>query len=203
MSFEASLQFGKVGESAIARWMRARGWYVLPIYEKELGEGKGPQLYTPDTALIGTDMLVFRGDKTLWIEAKHKSAFTWHRITGRWTTGIDMRHYDHYCRIDDETPWPVWLLFLHRDGRAKDTPPGKVSPTGLFGHTLAYLRKNKNHQHKNGGKAGMVYWAKEQLKPLADLKDVLAASIDGPRVEEIVNSPAHIVEQVNASDIGW
>lgn len=200
MSFKASLQVGKVGESAIAQWMRARGWYVLPIYEKELGQGKGPQLYTPETQLIGTDMLAFRGGKTLWIEAKHKSAFTWHRNTARWTTGIDLRHYADYCRIDDETPWPVWLLFLHRDGRAKDTPPDMVSPTGLFGGTLDYLRKHENHRSDKWAK-GMVYWAVKRLRLIARLEDVLACN--GPRVDEITSSPVHIVEQVDAVDITW
>ena len=171
MSFEDSLQRGQVGESLIAKWLRSRGWFVLPIYEKEIGTGKGPRLFTPNETLIGTDMFAFNHNGGIWIESKHKTAFSEHRITGNWTTGIDLHHYEHYCRINDETPWPVWLLFLHRGGQAKDSPPD--SPTGLYGGSLDYLRAKENHRHENWGKTGMVYWARQDLKLIATLEEVI------------------------------
>ncbi len=150
MSFEAALKQGKIGESAIATYFRNKGYAVLPAYEIEIETGKGPRLYAPDKELISPDMLVFRSDKCFWIEAKHKTAFSWHRLTQRWVTGIDLKHYEHYCVVDESSPWPVWLLFLHRGGQAKDSPPD--SPAGLFGNTLAYLKDNENHRHQNWGK---------------------------------------------------
>jgi len=174
MNFNARLEKGQVAESLIANWLRSRGWYVLPIYEKEGESNKGPRLFTPQKTLIGTDMFIFRGDQRRWIEAKHKSAFTWYRNGQRFTTGIDFHHYLHYCQIDDLTPWPVWLLFLHRDGRARDTPPDKESPTGLFGNTLAYLREHESHTSENWGTHGMVYWAERDLRRLATLEEVLS-----------------------------
>jgi len=170
MSFETSLKYGQAGESAIALWLRSRGNTVLPVYEKIIDEGKGPQLYTPDKEVIAPDLFVFGDGKAFWIEAKHKTAFTWHRITERWCTGIDLRHYGEYCIVDDETPWPVWLLFLHEGGQAKDSPPD--SPQGLFGNTLEYLRQHENHRHANWGRSGMVYWALETLTKLATLEEV-------------------------------
>jgi len=169
--FQNNLDYGKAGESAIARWFQQHGFTVLPVYEKVIHEGKGPQLYMADSTLIAPDLLVFSSTKrTYWIEAKHKRAFTWHRITSRWVTGIDLRHYEDYCRVDDETPWRVWLLFLHDGGQAKDSPPD--SPAGLFGNELSYLRLHENHRHKNWGRSGMVYWAIDSLKKLATLDNI-------------------------------
>jgi len=159
-------RFGLAGESAIARWLRSRGNCVLPVYEKLVDEGKGPQLYLPGGTLIAPDLFVFNDKRALWIEAKHKSAFSWHRLSQQWVTGIDLRHYRHYCRVDDETPWPVWLLFLHDGGQAKDSPPD--SPRGLFGRSLSYLRQHENHRSDRWGRYGMVYWARSDLLLLAE-----------------------------------
>jgi len=169
-NFQRKLEIGKIGETQIAKWFQSRGFAVLPVYEKEQGEFKGPVLYTASKGQkVAPDMLVFKKDKTLWIEAKHKSAFTWHRKTERWTTGIDRHHFNDYLAIADLSDIPVWLLFLHRVGVAKDTPHGMVSPTGLYGGEIFYLTKNINHTHQNWGKSGMVYWAHDKLKHIAPL----------------------------------
>lgn len=144
---------------------------MLPVYEIIKNQGKGPQLYMPDGELIAPDLFVFSTNGAWWVEAKHKTAFTWHRNTGRWTTGIDLRHYEDYCKVDDLTPWPVWLLFLHEGGQAKDSPAS--SPSGLFGNTLMSLRAHENHRSYNWGKTGMVYWALASLKKLAELGEVM------------------------------
>ena len=43
-------------------------------------------------------------------------------MTGHWVTGIDLRNYEDYLRVQAISPWPIWLLFLHFDGQAKDYP---------------------------------------------------------------------------------
>lgn len=144
---------------------------MLPVYEIIKSQGKGPQLYMPNTELIAPDLFVFRGTNAWWMEAKHKTAFTWHRNTGRWVTGIDMRHYTDYCKVNDLTPWDVWLVFLHEGGQAKDSPAN--SPAGLFGNTLKFLREHENHRSGNWGKGGMVYWALASLQKMAELEEVL------------------------------
>lgn len=164
--FADNLAYGAAGESAIARWLRSRGHGVLPVYEKIVDTGKGPQIYMPRAELIAPDLLVFKSDGALWVEAKHKNAFSWHRITNCWVTGIDERHYEHYLRVDRETPWRVWLLFLHEGGQAKDSEP---SPSGLFGNTLRRLSQTVNHRSDKWA-AGMVYWAIDSLKKLADME---------------------------------
>jgi hypothetical protein len=167
--FAQALAYGQAGESAIAMWFRNKGYSVLPIYEKILDDNKGPRLFLPTETRVAPDLLVFKTGRALWIEAKHKTAFSWHRLTERWVTGIDIRHYNDYCVIDDSTPWPVWLLFLHRGGTAKDSPE---SPAGLFGNELSVLRQCENHRHENWGKSGMVYWAKDKLIRIADVADL-------------------------------
>ncbi len=175
MSFEESLRYGQAGESAIARWLIARGSTVMPVYEKILDTDKGPQVFTPGGPLIAPDLFVFGRGQQVWIEAKHKSAFTWHRLTGHWVTGIDLRHYTDYCQVARVTPFPVWLLFLHKDGTAKDSPPD--GPVGLFGADIESLRQNEHHRHANHGTSGMVYWARDvdggPLRKLAALDEIV------------------------------
>ncbi len=172
VNFQRTLAMGKTGEGIIANWLRGRGFNVLPVYEKEQQEYKGPALYSIDGPLIAPDMLAFkRTGKTFWIEAKTKSAFTWYRLTSQWCTGIDLRHYEDYLRVQSLSPWPVWLLFLHYPGQAKDSPLG--CPTGLFGGTIEYLSRNENHRSPNWGRSGMVYWSSDTLHKIAELADVL------------------------------
>jgi len=178
MNFQESLADGRAGESIIAKWLIGRGFSVLPAYEKIINEGKGPQLYAASGGIIAPDLVAIRSRSVLWVEAKHKTAFSWHRITNRWVTGIDLRHYYEYQIVQRETELPVWLLFLHRGGHAKDSP--SVSPSGLFGNDLAVLMAHENHRHANWGKSGMVYWARKEdggaLIRIATLKEVLQAT---------------------------
>jgi len=163
--FDARLAEGKIGESIIAQWLKSRGNHVLPVYEVEKGQYAGPAIYAADgRSFVAPDMLSFGSKSVTWIEAKHKDAFTWHRKTRRFTTGIDLHHYRQYLEVMRLTEWPVWLMFLHRSGAAKDSPPG---PTGLFGNDLAYLAEHENHRSDRWGRSGMVYWAVDHLKKLA------------------------------------
>ena len=166
--FAQQFAVGKTGESVIARWLQSRGNAVLPVYEKTEYDYKGPALYAIEGPLIAPDMLAFQPTgKTCWIEAKTKNAFSWHRNTQRWVTGIDLRHYEDYQRVQAASPWPIWLLFLQGDGVAKDTPPGKVAPRGLFGNALTFLVAHENHRSMNWGRFGMVYWSHAVLQQLA------------------------------------
>ena len=164
--FERNLVQGKIGESEIARWLQRRGHHILPVYEIEKGQYKGPAVYTSNgESLIAPDLLAFGKGKITWIEAKHKTAFSWHRITQKWVTGIDLHHYFQYLKVMDIVDWPVWILFLHDGGTAKDSAQ---SESGLFGNSLEYLKDHENHRHKNHGKSGMVYWDRASLRKLSN-----------------------------------
>lgn len=165
--FEESLAVGQMGEGEIARWFISKGYSVLPAYEVEQHHGKGPRLFTFGGQVVSPDLLVFNADKVMWVEAKTKTAFTWHRGSRTWQTGIDRRHWREYLRVNEITPFPVWILFLHRPGGlAKDTPEGMISPSGLFGNEIGFLAEHIHHEHENHGPSGMVYWTVESLKKI-------------------------------------
>ena len=184
MSFERSLCEGILGESIIVRWLNRQGCHVLPAYEIEQSHGKGPRLYTAKQQLISPDLLCWNGHEQFWIEAKTKSAFTWHRLSETWQTGIDRRHWHHYQKVEETMGIPVWLLFLHKPGNlAKDTPEGMQSPHGLYGESLAKLKDNVHHEHSNHGSSGMVYWELETLTKYANVMPV-----DNGQSVEIIES---------------
>jgi len=202
MGFDENLNFGKTAEGLIATWLKARGNAVMPAYEVEINSGKGPQLFTAEQSLVAPDLLVFNHGKVQWIESKHKSVFTWHRLTQQWTTGIDLRHYKDYLHVSKQTLLPVWLLFFHRNSTPSKSDidngcPVKC-PTGLFGGELFELVAVENHRSpaldrdRNGcighGKSGMVYWSANKLKKLADVEQVIdvynAFHEQQPTVEE-------------------
>jgi hypothetical protein len=173
MSFEQKLEAGLYGEDLISRWLIARGHQVLPAYQIQQNHGKGPRLFGQYGQLISPDLLVFKTNKVLWVEAKSKSAFTWHRLSATWQTGLDRRHWRDYLAVEKVTPFPVWIMFLHAPGHAaKDTPAGLESPSGLYGNSIAVLAATIHHEHENHGPSGMVYWREQDLKKVAIWEEV-------------------------------
>lgn len=176
--FEQRLGFGRVGEGVISRWLQSRGHLVFPAYEKEIGSGKGPQLFCAAGDLVLPDILAFCGTRIQWVEAKHKTCFTWHRLTQRWTTGIDLRHYGEYQEVAARTALPVWLMFYHPQSKPDDRdikhgcPP--ECPVGLFGNDIQKLTTCENHRSDRWGKSGMVYWAAESLRLIAPAQKLAA-----------------------------
>jgi hypothetical protein len=192
VQFKEAYQFGLIGESAIATWLRSRENHVLPVYEIE-NDNKGPRLYAPDRALIATDMFVFSraGRACLWVEAKTKTGFSPLRRQNRdgkndvWQTGIDKKHFKDYCAISEESGWPVWLLFLQNGGQVKDSP--SESPSGLYGNDISILKENIDHEHPNPPPRykPMVYWNIYDLRRLATIEIIgnkkrLVTDPDGP-----------------------
>lgn len=175
-AFEARQEFqqGQAGETAIARWLRSRGRYVLPVYEKIIDDGKGPRLYAPNGRLVAPDLVVMSELGMTWVEAKHKSGWTWHRKTGRYTTGIDIRHYAHYLQVADGLGYPLWLMFLQAGEPTKDSPEN-ATPAGLYGGDIQKLRHCENHRSDKWGSSGMVYWSIDALTFLANYNDVVNA----------------------------
>lgn len=171
MSFQNNLDFGRVAESLIAKWIMANGYSVLPAYEIEKHQGKGPQLFRANAQYVAPDILAI-GSNIFWAEAKHKTVFTWHRNTKQWTTGIDLRHYEEYLKVQECTNIPVWLFFYHKspvpsfDDIRHGCP--EACPTGLFGGKISELREREHHRclpldyQRSGylghGHSGMVYW---------------------------------------------
>jgi hypothetical protein len=190
VSFAKSLEIGRVAEGLISAWLQSRGNAIMPAYEIEKASGKGPQLFSAQGDFVSPDMLVFTANGIRWIEAKHKTHFTWHRISRQWTSGIDIRHYGDYLQVEKQTSLPVWLMFHHAESTpsADDLAHGSPleCPTGLFGGKLFDLVLTENHRSPHfdptrtgmlgHGKSGMVYWAPNSLRLLATCEEVLAAA---------------------------
>jgi len=165
-NFDVKLAEGKTGESEIAEWLKANGSHILPIYEIADKQFKGPAMYQSNgETVIAPDMAVFNAYGITFIEAKHKNAFSAYRLKNIWTTGIDLHHFRQYQKFQAALKLPVWILFLHKGGQAKDSPP---SPAGLFGNSLKKLVNSVDHQSDRHGKTGMVYWDKRSLIKLSD-----------------------------------
>jgi hypothetical protein len=176
--FAANLAFGKIAESLIAKWLIRKGIGVLPVYEKELDHGKGPQLFTNIGSFVAPDICAIKWGEPLWIEAKHKSVFTWYRNgrPPRWETGIDLNHWQDYIKATKFSGWQTFLLFLHEestpDERDRKWGCPEQCPVGLFGHRISYLIKHVSHTSPNWGRHGMVYWAQSNLLFLASVEEV-------------------------------
>lgn len=169
--FEQSLAFGQDGEKTVSSWLQSRGHMVFPAYEKEGGDFKGPQLFSASGDLVLPDLLAFKSGTAIWFEVKRKTCFTWHRISSRWVTGIDLHHYRQYQQVAAKTEFPVWLVFYHPQSHpdARDMKHGcpATCPTGLFGNDITTLTTCENHRHENWGRHGMVYWGHQSLRLLA------------------------------------
>jgi len=177
--FQKQLAFGRIAESQIAMWLRQRGWIILPIYDIEYDTKKGPRLYSPTMEYIAPDLLTIKGDIIRWIEAKHKTVFTWYRKKSQWETGIDARHFEQYQEVTKLLPWDIWLLFLHgSDGIGTDAQRKRPSepwpcPSGLFGNKIDVLVHTARYGKEWG--RGMYYWSVRDLLPIATMAEMTSS----------------------------
>jgi len=169
MNFEQKLAFGRVGEEKIANWLINRcGAALLPVYQIDSDDKKGPRLFAKQARLVVPDLLVWTRDNGLiWMEAKRKTVFSWHRKTKTWQTGIDKRLFEQYERVAKRTKLPVWLLFLHEQDKTDKRDEPWPCPTGLFGQTLEFLSNNIDHPY-----GGMLYWRHDNLREMAELSEL-------------------------------
>jgi hypothetical protein len=167
--FEQSLWVGENGEKLIAGFWLSRASSVMRVDPNSL------RLRTPDGLLTQPDMFIF--PELLWIEAKRKNAWTWHRNSRCWTDGIDFHHYQDYCRVQECTWRPVIVMFLHLsatpDQRDLDAGCEPQCPTGLFGIKVDRPPHHDScKEEPNGSKSGMVYWESARVKQFATLDDL-------------------------------
>jgi len=171
-SFNESLRWGQLGESVIAQWFKAKGYAILPVYAKDGGDYKGPQVFCAERSMAAPDLLCFKPSHVLWVEAKRKSVFSWYRLKQQWETGIDLHHYEQYLELRKRAPWELWLMFLHEQAHTTERPYD--CPTGLFGREISLLALCESHRSMKHGPHGMVYWAHEHLHKLATLDEMRA-----------------------------
>lgn len=183
-TFQNQRAYGRIGEGLCGRWLiYDGGWTLLPAYEIEIPSGKGPRLFTSGEQLIAPDIFAMKYQKRKllckWYEAKHKTRFTWYRKAQNWQTGIDLRHYLDYIKVQERTKIEVYLLFLHTCSLPSQYDLNYGSPTtcpiGLYGQTLNYLATHEHHRdsfERNERNYPMVYWNECDLERLATLEQV-------------------------------
>lgn len=179
-AFQKNLAWGQLAETDIAKWLVSRGNTVVPAYDIEYHTGKGPRAFHIGGQFAVPDLLVFDARKVLWIEAKHKTTFSWYRKSYEWQTGIDLKHWRDYLQVRTLTSLDVWLLFLHRSripsqqDLAHDCPA--ECPVGLFGNNIDTLANCADHKSDKHGRSGMIYWAVSDLVFIATLEEVIGDS---------------------------
>src|SRR2546421_7532615 len=193
-NFNDCYAYGRIGEGSIAKWARKVFFFKQKTaYEIEIPSGKGPRLLLDGYELIAPDFYAIRIDGTTvlckWIEAKHKTRFTWHFMSGNWQTGIDRRHYEDYLQVQEVTQTIVYIMFLHRSNipSEKDLAKGSpcTCPTGLYCRSIDYLKMHEHHKdsyEKDGREYPMVYWNERPLGPPIATFDEVNAISSSPNV---------------------
>jgi hypothetical protein len=95
---------GRIGERIVALIMRSCGYFVIPSYDYGGSDGnKSPKMQGPKLALVIPDLDVVRGGKRHWVEVKTKDHADFTRMTDQLEHGIDLRHFEHYQRVESES----------------------------------------------------------------------------------------------------
>lgn len=157
--FEEALSRSREREKAFARWL-GRWAYVLPVYDfSGHGESKAPKLSGAREGLVCPDFLVSHDGLTVWVELKHKRS-SWSGL-GYPETGMSLRLWDQYRRVQDATGISVYVVFAHV---AED----KITWDPI--HTLESLPSKRIY--KGDRFAHMVFWRLEELKMIKRYTEV-------------------------------
>jgi len=94
------------------RVLKKAGCGVFSLAEKSSNpeKGKAPSVETHGESLVAPDLLVLRGGKAAYYEAKYKSAATYSYTRNRWEISIGTRLVKHYLTVEKMGGIPVFLL---------------------------------------------------------------------------------------------
>jgi len=163
-AFAKKIEVARQFEKALAAWFQTRfGAYILPTYDYSgLQEDKPPKLLAESESLVIPDLLICRRGKTTWVECKWKSSTALHRNTNTPTTGINLRHWEHYLRVRRVSGCDVVVMFIH------------IAEQEMRGDTIETLRANEHHRYDGGkmGRDGMIFWDWGKLRRWCTLAEV-------------------------------
>jgi hypothetical protein len=112
-SFEKQLDFGRVGEKLVARFLQRKGCGVLPSYDYAGSDGqKAPRLMFEVSGLVVPDLDAAKQGARKWIEVKTYSHSPLFRAYGIRIHGIRRRHYRDYLAVEEQTGNPVFLAIV-------------------------------------------------------------------------------------------
>jgi hypothetical protein len=187
--FRVKLDAARRWEIAMARWVRARGWFVLPTDEfSGRGDTKAPKLLAPpgQRDFVLPDLQCFRFDgavRAQWLECKWKHEASEFRKGGYRTTGFSLRLAKQYEEVERLSRQRVVLVFLHEKERE------------VRAAALADLSRAWSHDYAGTnmpGRKPMRFWRYDQIPMVGTLSLVrfylpplVAGSTSAPSTEEI------------------
>lgn len=166
--FVELLEYGQEAEMTFREVFQSNGYSVLPVYEKVANDFKGPRITMPVGELVAPDLFIFgNGEEPRWVEIKMKDSATWHYNGQKWCVGIDVRLFDDYVKIDAQTPFRVWILFLLNGGVSKNDPQEEKSPEGFFGAPIRHLKDRESHRPHD-----IAYFPVSSLVRYSSVRDI-------------------------------
>lgn len=163
--FRAKLDAAREWEKRLARWIRSRGWFVVPTYDfSGKGDDKAPKLLAPlgTRDLVLPDLQCFRDGEHQWLECKWKTCASFYRKGGHLTTGIATRLLAHYVEVQRATRARVVLAFLHE--REMEIRGGSLDALGTKVGEGCF-----SHASVSGAMGSMSFWRYEEIPRWADL----------------------------------
>lgn len=162
--FQVKLDAAREWEKALSRWIRGRGWYVLPTYDYSgKGDDKAPKLYAPHglESLVLPDLQCFRLGSQQWLECKWKHRSTFYEKGGYRSTGICRRLYRHYRQVQDATGAVVVVCFIHEHEKEMRGAPLSLLDDRSYSHESSRL-----------GRHGMRFWRYDTISRWGDLAEL-------------------------------
>ena len=163
--FREQPAFGREIEKAVGAWLMSKGLRILPVYDYSgLREDKAPKFTAadPSESLVLPDLLGALDSSCRWYEVKYKHHAEFTRKTQRHETGISLRLWKQYQRVESVSGIPVWLLFAHR------------KEDEVRGEAIARLKgRERIYGGRKMGSAGMVFFAWDDLKRFEKLSAIV------------------------------
>lgn len=154
--FEESLEVGRLWEQRIARWLMLKGWLILPVYDYSGNDHKAPKLEAlkKEDSLVLPDLLMFQQQRVQWMEVKYKESAVEYRKTHQMVTGLNLRLWNHYKKVQEETGHPVFIAFIHQ--REEEVVGNKLSVLGAGNYQV--------YEGDKMGNGGMIFFPYSELK---------------------------------------
>lgn len=163
--FDKQRERGRVVELAVASWLMARGWRILPAYDfSGKADDKAPKLMAapPAQSLVLPDLLTCRDGQSCWVEVKLKTRADLHRKTQTLETGISLRLFRHYQEVSVASGLDVHMMFAHEAENELRAAP------------LSWcVKTSRLYEGEKMGRGGMAFFPYLAMRRLAALDEIL------------------------------
>jgi hypothetical protein len=102
-----SWERGWAGEQDVRRWLKERGFYVIPT--ADIANGGAPVLEGLAYKAVLPDLMLALQGHSRWADVKTKSVASKHRQTRIWEHGCQTAHYADYLACQEQTGIEGWL----------------------------------------------------------------------------------------------